>query len=441
MSQRYELNGRTATEIAGSVETAVRSGTVLPGETLPPVRSLAADLDVSPGTVASAYKLLRQRGVVHTAGRHGTKVRGRPPLGARAAKQLPVPPGVTDLAAGGPDPRLLPAFGPRLARIKPDPSGYERAGALPELLDIARERLGGDGVPVTALTVTNGALDGIERLLTGHLVAGDPVAVEDPGWGNLLDLVAALGLHPVPVPVDDSGPLVAGLRAALAAGARAFVVTSRAHNPTGAALTSDRAAQLRDVLRERPDVLVIEDDHAAELSDTPLATLAGATASWGLLRSASKPYGPDLRLAVLAGDEATVDRVAGRMRMGAGWVSTVLQQLVVELWRDPAVAALVRRARDSYAARRDGLVAALTERGVPASGRTGINVWVPVADETATVARLRDAGWAVSPGAIYRLASPPAVRVTISLLDPADLAPLADALASAQRPLPARYGA
>jgi len=422
------------------VETAVRSGTVLPGETLPPVRSLAADLDVSPGTVASAYKLLRQRGVVLTAGRHGTKIRGRPPLGARAAKQLPVPPGVTDLAAGGPDPRLLPAFGPRLARIKPDPAGYERAGALPELLEIARRRLGADGVPTEGLTVSNGALDGIERVLTAHLAAGDPVAVEDPGWGNLLDLIAALGLRPVPVPVDDSGPSEAGLRAALDAGARALVVTSRAHNPTGAALTAERATLLRDVLRDRPDLLVIEDDHAAELSDTPLATLAGVTRSWAFVRSASKPYGPDLRLAVLAGDETTVARVDGRMRMGPGWVSTVLQHLAVELWRDQAVADLVHRARDSYAERRDGLVAALAERGVPACGRTGINVWVPVADETAAVARLRDAGWAVSPGAIYRLASPPAVRITISLLDPAGVAPLADALAAAERPPATRYG-
>jgi DNA-binding transcriptional MocR family regulator len=194
-------------------------------------------------------------------------------------------------------------------------------------------------------------------------------------------------------------------------------------------------------LAGHPGVLVIEDDHAAELSEVALHPVVGSTGSWVFVRSVSKPYGPDLRLAVLAGDEATTARVIGRQRLGAGWVSTVLQRLVLELWRDPAVAALVARARTEYAARRDGLRAALTERGVPAVGRTGINVWVPVADETSAVARLRDAGWGVAPGTANRLASGPALRITVSGLAEADLAPLAGEVAAALAPAPSRYGA
>lgn len=55
--------------------------------------------------------------------------------------------------------------------------------------------------------MTSGALDGIERALTAHLRPGDRVAIEDPGWANLLDLLAALGLSAEPVRVDDDGPL------------------------------------------------------------------------------------------------------------------------------------------------------------------------------------------------------------------------------------------
>ena len=50
------------------------------------------------------------------------------------------------------------------------------------------------------------------------------------------------------------------------------------------------------------------------------------------------------------------------------------------------------------------------------------------------VTALRDAGWSVAPGALYRIAAPPAIRITVSALDDADIAPLADAVADAVRP-------
>jgi DNA-binding transcriptional MocR family regulator len=407
---QYQPVGSTAAEISGSVEAAVRGGRLAPGAALPPVRGLAGTLGVSPATVAAAYRVLRDRGVIETAGRAGTRVRARPPVQARQAHRLSAPPGVLDLSAGEPDPRLLPDLGAALRRLDGAPVGYRASGCLPELLELARERL--KPVVAPALTVTGGALDGIERTLAAHLRPGDRVAVEDPGWANLLDLIAAAGLTADPVGVDDDGPTEAGLRAALAGGVDAVVVTTRAQNPTGAAVAHRRAVALRRLLARYPRVLVIEDDHAAELSPVPLYPLAGATGSWAFVRSVSKPYGPDLRLAVLAGDEATVARVEGRMRAGAGWVSTVLQRLVVDLWLDPAVAPLVEAAAASYAGRREALLAALRSRDLTAHGRTGINVWVPVADETAALTRL---------------------RITVSPLEPARIEPLADAVARAVR--------
>ncbi|WP_431976307.1 aminotransferase class I/II-fold pyridoxal phosphate-dependent enzyme [Micromonospora haikouensis] len=439
MSARYQVTGRTVAEISASIESGVRGGDLPAGAALPPVRALAAELGVSPATVARAYQDLRQRGLLATAGRHGTRVRPRPPVATRRALRPSTAPGVRDLSLGEPDTRLLPPLGPHLAALAADfgtPIGYASAGVLPELADAARERLAADGVPAADVTVTGGALDGIERLLAAHLRSGDAVAVEDPGWANLLDLVAALGLRPIGVPVDDEGPVEAGVRAALAAGARALVVTSRAQNPTGAAVSADRAAALRALLAGREDLLLIEDDHAAELARVPLHPLAGVTGSWAFVRSVSKPYGPDLRLAVLAGDEATVARVAGRARVGAGWVSTVLQRLVLALWRDPATAALVDRAGADYERRRGDLLAALAGQGLAGHGRTGINVWLPVPDETSAVTALRDAGWAVAPGALFRIAAAPGVRVTVSQLDPADLPALADAMARAVHPRP-----
>lgn len=445
MAVRYQITGATAAEISASVEAGVRDGALAPGEALPPVRTLAERLGVSPATVASAYRWLRQRGVIETAGRRGTRVRPRPPVALPRARPLAPPPGGLDLASGEPDPRLLPDLGRHLrelARSARRPVNYTSGGPWPELVELARERFAADRVPVeaAALTVTAGVLDGIERLLAAHLRPGDRVAVEDPGWGNLLDLVAALGLEPVAVPVDQDGPTPAGLRRALAAGARAAIVTARAHNPTGAAISRTRAEALRAVLRERPDVLLVEDDHAAELAGVPLHPLAGTTTAWAFLRSVSKPYGPDLRVAVLAGDPAMVARVEGRMRVGVGWVSTLLQRLVVSLWRDPDVAAAVAAARAAYERRRQAVRDALAARGIRALGRCGFNLWVPVADETAVVAGLRDAGYAVAPGSRYRLASEPGIRITVSQLDPSRAGRFADAVAAAvSGPTPARH--
>lgn len=429
------MTGGSAAEISANVETGIRTGALPAGAGLPAVRVLAAELGVSPATVAKAYQALRQRGLIETAGRHGTRIRARPPIAAvRSALRPTVPATAVDLSAGEPDRRLLPPLGPHLTAVAArlgDPIGYAAAGVLPELADQARLRLTADGVPAGQITVTGGALDGIERLLAAHLRPGDPVAVEDPGWANLLDLVAALGLRPVPVPVDEAGPTPTGLRAALAAGARAFVVTSRAQNPTGAAVTAQRATALRELLAGHPDLLLIEDDHAAELAPVPLHPLAGATRTWAFVRSTSKPYGPDLRLAVVTGDDATVARVAGRMRIGAGWVSTLLQRLVLRLWQDPDVARQVTAARDSYARRLDTLRSALAQRGVVAYGHSGINVWVPVPDETRAVTTLRDAGYAVAPGSLFRLVSGAGVRMTITPLDGPDLPRLADEVARA----------
>ena len=59
-----KVSGRTATDIAASLERGLYAGAQVSGEALPTVRRLAADLGVSPATVSSAYKLLRTRGLV-----------------------------------------------------------------------------------------------------------------------------------------------------------------------------------------------------------------------------------------------------------------------------------------------------------------------------------------------------------------------------------------
>jgi DNA-binding transcriptional MocR family regulator len=430
---RYKIRGATATAIAGNVEGAIRDGRLVPGEQLPTVRAVARSLRVSPATVAAAYRTLRQRGCVTAQGRRGTRISQRPPLPVRTAPIIPAH--LRDLAYGNPDPALLPPLAPALKRLGREPRLYGEPTHHPELLAHAARQLAADGIATEALAVVGGALDGIERVLQAWLRPGDRVAIEDPGYAAVIDLVSALGLVAEPVGVDDSGPLPEDVARALGQGASALIVTPRAQNPTGAALDAARVKELAPVLAAHPDVLVVEDDHAGPVAGVPALTLSGGRSRWASVRSVSKSLGPDLRLAVMAGDATTISRVAGRQQLGVGWVSHVLQGLVAALWQDPATERQLEAARDTYTRRREALLAALAARGIAAHGRSGLNVWVPVPEEAPAMNALAAAGFAVRAGEQHRIRSGPAVRLTIATLRPEEAGRLADALAVAFAPV------
>jgi DNA-binding transcriptional MocR family regulator len=434
--KQYTIGASTAAGIVAELEAAVADGSLAPGQPLPSVRRLALAARLSPATVAAALAELRRRGVVVTEPRRGTRIGERPPLSS-LAPPMPVPVGARDLSRGNPDPTLLPDLAQALARCEQPVRLYGEAPELPALLDLARGALAADRVPNEHLCVVSGALDGIERVLKSWLRPGDRVAVESPGYAALYDLLRAQGLILEPVAVDQRGMLPGSLRSALQRGAGAVVVTPRGQNPTGAAHDASRAAELRAVMAAHPGAILIEDDHLGPVAGAPLHTLAGAGERWASTRSVAKALGPDLRLAILAGDQATIARVRGRQLCGPGWVSHVLQRLVSELWGRPETTALIARAAGLYVERRERLNASLLAAGISARGASGLNVWVEVADEAATMSALLARGWVVAPGSRYKLGGgAPAIRITTAALAPGESDRFATDLAEVLSPAP-----
>lgn len=411
------ISGTTAAEIAGSVRDQVAAGALAPRAVLPSVRALAAELGVNRNTVALAYRRLVEAGVAETRGRGGTVIAAVPQLAREGAD---VGGDLIDLAGGNPDPDLLPDLLAASRRGHYRPPLYGTPAVDAGLSDWASADFAEDIEQPFRTLVAHGAVDATERLLNAHLARGDTVAIEDPCFLASIGTLRLNGYRSAPVPVDGAGMRPDALRAALEDGARAVVCTPRAHNPTGASLTEERAAELRAILADHPQVLVIEDDHFSAVSARPYHRITPpTTARWALVRSLSKFLGPDLRLALVAADAETTVRLEARLSAGTTWVSRLLQHIARELLLDPAVQELHERAREAYAHRSGLLVERLHAHGIEVPHRPdGLNVWVELdVDGRSAVEALARRGWAVRSGHLFvrdPSTHPGALRITSS---------------------------
>jgi DNA-binding transcriptional MocR family regulator len=262
------------------------------------------------------------------------------------------------------------------------------------------------------------------------------VGLEDPCFLSSINVVRLGGYRPVGIPLDEEGMTVAGLRAAIDAGARTVVCTPRAHNPTGISLTAERAEALREVFAGAPHVLIIEDDHYSLLSRRPYhSVIPDGHPRWALVRSMSKFLGPDLRLALLASDPETAAQLRTRLSPGKTWVSRILQRVAVGMLDHPDTPAALERAGAHYAERGDALRALLRERGITVRGDDGLNVWVECGvDGRAVSEAMMRRGWLVRTGGGFLLEADeasPQIRLTAHTLGDAELRTLADDLRAA----------
>ncbi|MGH8962878.1 MAG: PLP-dependent aminotransferase family protein [Jatrophihabitantaceae bacterium] len=436
----------TAKGLATAVGRTVRDGLLAPGDKLPPIRTVAAQLGLSPTTVSAAWSLLARSGTVQTDGRRGTVVTAHRAGPARYRRVLdPSDAGggtafTLDLSTGTPDPGLLPDLTAALRRIEPpaEPATYLDDPVLPALAEILRADW-----PFAAerLTVVDGAMDALQLIAATHLRFGDRVAVEQPCFPPLLDLLESAGAVAVPFGLDDDGPLPAELGAAVASGVRAVFVQPRGQNPTGASMTAARVDELAAVLRDT-DVLIVEDDSAGAVASTPALSLGAMLPGQTLhVRSYSKSHGPDLRLAALGGTGELVDPLVDRRFLGQGWTSRLLQSVLVDLLTHAASVRSVERAQRAYARRRASVVDALARAGVQVAGKDGLNIWLPVQDESAALLRLATQGIGASAGGPFWVgpAGAPHLRVTVGLIGSAHrvvAAALARAALSGPRPAP-----
>jgi GntR family transcriptional regulator / MocR family aminotransferase len=377
-------------EIYRQVRDAIVTGTLRPGDRVPPSRELAAALDVSRMTVTIAYERLSAEGFVVSRVGDGTFVRphlaqrqkafgrreGGGALRARCEWQsIPMPtafarPAVFDFRTGIPDRSLFPQTVWRrlLARtlrascetVGPygDPAGHpDLRAAIARHVGISR------GVIVSPddVTVTNGAqqaLDITGRILLGQ---GDRIAVEDPGYVVPRRLFRALGSRVVGVPVDREGLVVD----AIPRNVRAVYVTPSHQYPLGISMTLARRRSLL-AWAERHDGAVIEDDYDSEFrfGDRPLEPLrtldmAGRVIYVG---SFSKTLLPALRLGFMIAPPSLRSAVQAAKFLSDWHSPTVLQLALAEFLETGGFGRHLRKLNVVYRERHQMLTTALATR-------------------------------------------------------------------------------
>lgn len=418
MAIEERLEEPTARGLARAITKLLPDGTLKSGDRLPPIRTLATQLCLSATTVNAAWALLTQWGTITTDGRRGTRIAPTPATGSpRYQRALHGGHGLRlDLANGVSDPELLPPLGPALHGLTTMPigGGYLTNRVLPSLIELFQADW---PYPAESFTVVDGAMDAVELILRGTVRHGDRVVIEDPTFPPVSDLLEALGADVHSVPLDAEGIDPAALEAALTEPTRLVFLQPRAQNPTGVSLSPRRAQQLGAIV-ERFDTMVLEDDASGGISASPTSSLGLVVPSRTIhVRSYSKSHGSDLRLAGVSGSSEVIQRLEGRRQFGQGWTSRILQQILVNLLSDQHAREVVEHARQEYSRRHSLVRNTLMRHGIQVIGQDGLNVWVPVADETVTLMRLAGCGIAVAPGNPFGGdPTTPHVRVSVGML-------------------------
>ena len=414
----------TPQRIVESVTSLTSSGILAEGQRMPTVRDLARLLRTSPATVSSAYHALARSGILRSRGRAGTFVLRQShthrydagDLLAEAPATAPDRP-IIDLSKGTPDLSLLPDIRPFLGKLgthKAFVNSYDGPTILPMLEQILRRNW---PYEPEAMTMASGAGDGLAHTMNAFVQPGDFVITEAPEYPLILDMIEAHGAMAFGVPMDGFGMLPDALdraltmlesqRLAVPHGGHQvsmILLQPRAQNPTGASFSPQRIDALADVLLAHyPNgvgmPLIVEDDHSGDVANAYATSLAQRLPQHVVhIRSFSKSHGPDLRLAALSGPEDAVEAIIAQRRLGSGWVSRFLQEILYEMLADKEAFHTVTNARHIYATRQKTMHALLLRQSLDVHTGDGLNLWIPVRDEPAALRLLAEQGIRVAAG-------------------------------------------
>lgn len=307
---------------------------------------------------------------------------------------------------------------------------YTGPTGLPPLRQAICDNLKAEyGLDYTAdeIIVTAGVQESIMLCMLGLVHAGDEVLITSPRFTTYDTAVQLCGGVPVPVPTyqkDDFALDVDEIEKRITPRTRMFVLVSP-NNPTGAVTPPDVIRKIAD-LAIKHDILVIADEIYAALIYPPhehlsLATLPGMKERTITLNGFSKTYAmTGWRVGYMAAPADFVEKLTEPRHTLSINTCTVSQHAALAALtgpQDEMEATFVE-----YAARRDYLMGALTEAGLPFGAPGGAFYIYTNIEATGMKAKafcenlLREAGVMVFPGDMF--GEPDSDFIRISYLQP-----------------------
>ncbi len=345
--------------VSDTIRRAVVSGRLEVGARLPPVRELAYRLGITPGTVARAYSVLTDEGVLLAEVGRGTFVASPEVEEAGSLTADVIPHG----SEGG-DGYHVNLFAPHLPEIgqaglirkllmevaRDPPSGlmhYPSQMAERPLRAAAAQWLQGvliGTVREQDVVLTNGGQNAVVLILQAVLKVRRPtVLVEElayPGFRRAAELLRA---DVVPVAMDEQGLIPEALDAAVRTHDAQILCTSpEVHNPTLLSTHEPRRRALVEVAR-RSDLQILEDNcYVSGAHVAPSYRVLAPERTW-YVSSISKSVSPSLRLGFgLAppGQAGRLRRVAEQSFFG---LATPISDLAAKLLQHPELPGLERK--------------------------------------------------------------------------------------------------
>jgi DNA-binding transcriptional MocR family regulator len=384
-------------QLAEALRLLILDGRLALETRLPGERELAAALNISRTTVASALGQLREEGYLYSRQGSGSRIALPERPVEAAAKQtdpLSVNLAVAALSAG---PEIHQAYSQAL-KIMPEHlsnTGYDQQG-LPLLREAIARRYSERGLPTRSdeVMIVNGALSGFALVLRLFTGPGDRVVVDAPTYPMALSAIQGASCRPVSVALPQQGWDCDGLAATIAQTApRLAWLMPDFHNPTGRCMDSATRQRVADIAAQTRTTLVADETMVDLWYDAPPPPPLAAfnpDAPVITIGSAGKSFWGGLRIGWIRASSRTIaSLVQARDSLDLG--SPLLEQLAC-CWLLENENRLLPSRRAMLATRRDMCGALMAEyfphwRFTPPEG--GLSFWVELPGMLATLFSVR----------------------------------------------------